>query len=77
MRAQKPVDPAPVPGAARVGYQLHHDALTGLPNRILFAHRLDEAMRHGRSVLIFIDLDDFKEITIGSGMRGRRIARAR
>lgn len=43
-------------------YQVHHDALTGLPNRKLFAQRLDEAMRHGQFVLIFIDLDDFKEV---------------
>lgn len=46
----------------RLAHQLHHDALTGLPNRILFAQRLDEAMRHGRFVLIFLDLDDFKEV---------------
>ena len=45
-----------------LAYQVHHDALTGLPNRILFAQRLDEAMRDGRFVLIFVDLDDFKEV---------------
>jgi len=45
-----------------LAHQVHHDALTGLPNRTLFALRLDEAMRHGRFVLIFIDLDDFKEV---------------
>ncbi|PRC45403.1 GGDEF-domain containing protein, partial [Mycobacterium sp. ITM-2017-0098] len=45
-----------------LAYQVHHDALTGLPNRILFAQRLDEAMTHGRFVLIFVDLDDFKEV---------------
>lgn len=43
-------------------HQVNHDALTGLPNRKLFAQRLDEAMRHGRFVLIYIDLDDFKEV---------------
>ncbi|OBI86267.1 putative bifunctional diguanylate cyclase/phosphodiesterase [Mycobacterium asiaticum] len=49
---------------AQVGlaHQVNHDALTGLPNRLLFARRLDEAMRGGGFVLIFIDLDDFKEI---------------
>ncbi|MGE2725922.1 putative bifunctional diguanylate cyclase/phosphodiesterase [Mycolicibacterium pulveris] len=46
----------------RLAHQLHHDALTGLPNRILFAQRLDEAMQHGRFVLIFLDLDDFKDV---------------
>ncbi|VEG52968.1 diguanylate cyclase/phosphodiesterase [Mycolicibacterium aurum] len=45
-----------------LAYQVHHDALTGLPNRILFSQRLDEAMRHGNFVLIFVDLDDFKEV---------------
>ena len=45
-----------------LAYQVHHDALTGLPNRVLFSERLDEAMKHGRFVLIFVDLDDFKEV---------------
>jgi diguanylate cyclase len=46
----------------RLAHQVHHDPLTGLPNRLLFAQRLDAAMRHGRFVLIFVDLDDFKEV---------------
>lgn len=46
----------------RLAHQVHHDTLTGLPNRLLFAQRLDAAMRHGRFVLIFVDLDDFKEV---------------
>ncbi|WP_396837080.1 putative bifunctional diguanylate cyclase/phosphodiesterase [Mycobacterium sp. ITM-2016-00317] len=45
-----------------LAYQVHHDALTGLPNRLLFAQRLDDALTHGRFVLIFVDLDDFKEV---------------
>lgn len=45
-----------------LAHQVHHDALTGLPNRILFSERLDEAMRHGQFMLIFLDLDDFKEV---------------
>jgi diguanylate cyclase (GGDEF)-like protein len=53
-----------------LAYQVHHDALTGLPNRILFAQRLDEAMRDGRFVLIFIDLDDFKEVNDRFGHAG-------
>jgi diguanylate cyclase (GGDEF)-like protein len=44
-----------------------HDAVTGLPNRTLFNDRLDNALaqaqRHGRRViLLFIDLDNFKNI---------------
>jgi len=45
----------------------HYDALTGLPNRVLLADRLLEAMtqcqRQGRSLAVaFIDLDAFKPI---------------
>lgn len=44
-----------------------HDALTGLPNRRLFARRLDAALaharqRHGRVAVLVIDMDDFKQI---------------
>ncbi|WP_081495132.1 putative bifunctional diguanylate cyclase/phosphodiesterase [Mycolicibacterium chubuense] len=46
----------------RLAYQVLHDSLTGLPNRLLFGQRLDEAMRDGKFVLIFVDLDDFKEV---------------
>jgi diguanylate cyclase (GGDEF)-like protein len=45
-------------------YQAYHDALTGLPNRSLFAARVGEALAaepNGIAVL-FIDLDDFKTI---------------
>jgi len=45
----------------------NHDALTGLPNRNLFQHRLEAALAQaeqaGTSVsLLLIDLDDFKDI---------------
>lgn len=46
----------------RLAHQVHHDSLTGLPNRLLFAQRLGEAMRAGKFVLIFVDIDDFKEV---------------
>ncbi|MCB0948495.1 MAG: EAL domain-containing protein [Mycobacterium sp.] len=46
----------------RLARQVHTDALTGLPNRLLFGRRLDAAMNDGRFVLIFVDLDDFKEV---------------
>jgi diguanylate cyclase (GGDEF)-like protein len=44
-----------------------HDALTGLPNRILMLERLDHAFRRGRrsekvSAVFFIDLNRFKEV---------------
>ena len=50
----------------------HYDAVTGLPNRVLFADRLERAMvevdRHGGLVgLIFVDLDRFKSINDGLG----------
>jgi diguanylate cyclase (GGDEF)-like protein/PAS domain S-box-containing protein len=45
----------------------HHDPLTGLPNRLLFDDRLDNAIGHAlrneqRCVLLFLDLDGFKVI---------------
>ncbi len=48
-------------------YQANYDALTGLPNRVLFLDRLqmalDSQQRKGGSVgLLFIDLDHFKQI---------------
>jgi diguanylate cyclase (GGDEF)-like protein/PAS domain S-box-containing protein len=45
----------------------HYDMLTGLPNRLLFADRLRQAMhlsdRHQRSLsVIYLDLDGFKSV---------------
>jgi len=45
----------------------HHDALTGLPNRLLFADRLTQAMllahrEHRQVAVLFLDLDRFKVI---------------
>ena len=42
-----------------------HDRLTGLPNRVLLADRVDRALRHqvrGPVGMLLIDLDRFKEI---------------
>ncbi|MEQ8514589.1 MAG: diguanylate cyclase, partial [Chromatocurvus sp.] len=46
---------------------VHHDPLTGLPNRVLFIDRLQQAMaqatRHRRRLAVaFMDLDGFKEV---------------
>jgi len=45
----------------------HHDPLTGLPNRFLFADRLEAAItravrHHTRIALVFIDLNRFKPV---------------
>jgi diguanylate cyclase (GGDEF)-like protein/PAS domain S-box-containing protein len=51
---------------AQIAHLAHHDALTGLPNRILFAQRLDEALARAHRgepfALVCLDLDRFKEI---------------
>jgi diguanylate cyclase (GGDEF)-like protein/PAS domain S-box-containing protein len=51
----------------RTRHQAEHDALTGLPNRVLFIDRLQQALakerrQHGRFALMFLDLDNFKSI---------------
>jgi len=55
-----------------LNHQAHHDALTGLPNRVLFNDRLEQAIeqakRNNKKVaLLFIDLDHFKEINDSLG----------
>jgi diguanylate cyclase (GGDEF)-like protein/PAS domain S-box-containing protein len=45
----------------------HHDALTGLPNRLLLQDRLDQAVTQAErsrthGALIYLDLDNFKQI---------------
>ncbi len=49
-----------------------HDALTGLPNRVLFDERLDhglvQAKRHGwKLAVLFMDIDNFKNINDSYG----------
>ncbi|UPT77458.1 EAL domain-containing protein [Sulfurovum sp. XGS-02] len=53
-------------------YQAHHDALTALPNRVLFMDRLEQgiqkAKRHNEGLAVFfIDLDKFKHINDSLG----------
>ncbi|SOX54332.1 diguanylate phosphodiesterase, partial [Mycobacterium ahvazicum] len=62
MQVQRMLTAQLVDAKRRLAYQAHHDALTGLPNRLLLAERLDEAIRDGPFVLIFVDIDDFKEV---------------
>ncbi|WP_339478703.1 MULTISPECIES: putative bifunctional diguanylate cyclase/phosphodiesterase [unclassified Pseudomonas] len=45
-----------------------HDPLTGLPNRVLLADRIDQAMQRGGCfALMFIDLDGFKPVNDAFG----------
>lgn len=52
----------------QITHQAFHDALTGLPNRTLFADRLDRALERSRrkpghlSALMLIDLNKFKSV---------------
>ncbi len=51
----------------RLQYLAHHDILTGLANRLLFTDRLAQAIKNanrsgGRLVLIYLDIDRFKNI---------------
>jgi len=54
-------------GQEQLAYLAYHDPLTGLPNRILVEQQLDLALARARRaegsvVLMFVDLDDFKEV---------------
>ena len=51
---------------ARIAFLAHHDALTGLPNRLMFHERLEDALaqggRMGGIALLCLDLDHFKQV---------------
>lgn len=56
----------------KIRFLAHHDALTGLPNRLNLQARLDQilavARREGQQVaVVFIDLDNFKHINDSLG----------
>ena len=57
---------------ARIAHMAHHDALTGLPNRVLFHERLDEMLLRVRRyaeklAVLYLDLDQFKTVNDGLG----------
>ena len=58
----------------RLQHDALHDALTGLPNRVLFVDRLDQSIRRARrhdpnscAAVLFLDLDRFKVINDSLG----------
>ncbi|MEP6503027.1 MAG: EAL domain-containing protein, partial [Betaproteobacteria bacterium] len=57
---------------ARIHHLAHHDALTGLPNRMSFMERLGQQIERARVsgkelALLFVDLDHFKRVNDSLG----------
>ena len=74
--------------ARRLEFLAHHDTLTGLPNRAMFADRAREAVAHARrhdktAAFLFLDMDNFKVVNdslgheIGDGLLKVTAARLR
>lgn len=52
---------------ARIAYMAHHDALTGLPNRLLFRERMEQELgrldrQGGWLAVLCLDIDHFKNV---------------
>jgi diguanylate cyclase (GGDEF)-like protein len=65
---------------AQIEHMAHHDALTDLPNRVLFLQRLAQAVRRAHasdkmSAILYLDLDHFKEVndTLGHAIGDRML----
>jgi diguanylate cyclase (GGDEF)-like protein len=57
---------------ARIEYQVYHDDLTGLPNRLSFLARLAQVIRQAAQngsfcALLYLDLDNFKDVNDSLG----------
>lgn len=56
---------------AKITHMAHHDALTDLPNRVLLAERLQQALirasKNGTVAVLCLDLDRFKEVNDALG----------
>jgi diguanylate cyclase (GGDEF)-like protein len=55
-----------------LGYKAHHDSLTGLKNRILISEEIDASISDiqetgGKIAVLFLDLNDFKEVNDSRG----------
>lgn len=66
----------------RLRHMAYHDALTGLPNRLLFQDRFNMALRRARRnrekiALLYLDLNEFKEVNDNYGHKaGDQLLRA-